>query len=151
MVTADSLQSACSQVEDFFANTMLVNYDKVIIDKSSCINNSNSEFIEILESYVEANRNILQRFVNEFSDTGFSTVKDLLQVECGYPSKLLHIITHFLDGFIGIDSSFYNIHEDSHWVSEEIKTAIRQNKGDFWIIRLDCYSDSPEKVSLVQA
>ncbi len=44
----------------------------------------------------------------------------------GYKSKMLHVITHFLDGFFGIDTFFYNLEEDSHWVSEELQKKIAE-------------------------
>ena len=42
--------------------------------------------------------------------------EDFHNIKQGYLSKTLHILSHFLDGFIGIDSYFYNLIDDSHWL-----------------------------------
>ncbi len=150
LVSADTFRNACTQVEEFFAITMLVRYDKIEIVREQCYAADDGNFSDILHNNIEANRQTLDKFITEFEKTGFKSVADLHRVECGYPSKVLHIITHFLDGFIGIDSTFYNLHEDSHWVSEAMKQEIMASPSSFWIIHLCCYSDAPEKVSLVQ-
>ncbi len=150
LVTAETFVNACAQVEEFFANTMLVRYDKIEIDTNRCYSAQDDQFGSVLHDNIKANRKTLRKFIAEFEKTGFSSVADLHLVECGYPSKLLHIITHFLDGFIGIDSTFYNLHEDSHWVSKITQQEIDESPSTYWLIHLRCYSDTPEKVSLVQ-
>lgn len=151
LVTADTFDNACTQVEEFFASTMLVRYDKIDIDRQLCYSAEDDNFDHILQNNIETNRKTLQKFINEFEKTGITAIAELHTVECGYPSKLLHIITHFLDGFIGIDSKFYNLHEDSHWVSETILQEITEKASSYWLIHINGYSETPEKVSLVQA
>jgi hypothetical protein len=63
-------------------------------------------------------------------------IEDLLALKPGYPSKVLHILTHMLDGFIGIDSAFYNLVEDSHWLSEPLRTTILRNPEGYWLVPL---------------
>ncbi len=150
LVTANTFENACAQVEEFFASTMLVQYDKIDIDREKSHFSEDERFSQILHENIAVNRKTLSKFITELEKTGFKSIKDLHTVECGYPSKLLHIITHFLDGFIGIDSTFYNLHEDSHWVSDTIQQEITEKALPYWIIHLQCYSETPEKVSLVQ-
>jgi hypothetical protein len=82
--------------------------------------------------------------------TGVSDILDLEALEHGYPSKLLHMLSHFLDGFVGIDSSFYNLIDDSHWLPEHTAANIRDNGEAYWLIHIDCYSATPEEASLLR-
>lgn len=150
LVSAKSYENACTQVQDFFDQTLLVRYDKITIRKSKSYSGKSQEFNEELSQSINANRKTLDRFIDEFAKTGFQKVADFKQVEYGYPSKLLHIITHFLDGFIGIDTTFYNLIDDSHWLPDHTQESIKKEPDHFWLIHLDGYSETPEKVSLVQ-
>lgn len=150
LVSASSIEKGCAQVRDFFLNSLLVRYDKIDIRTEKCHGGSDKDFQEALKNGIAANRKILSNFIDEFKKTGFQTVDDLITVEHGYPSKMLHIITHFIDGFIGIDSVFYNLIEDSHWISEQTTREIQANPKNFWLIHLDGYSETPEKVAIVQ-
>jgi len=151
LVSAPDFDSACSQVRDFFDSTLLVRYDKIDIRRQESFPATDDSFDEVLHQGIADNRGTLHRFIGEFEKTGFKNVDDLHRVECGYPSKLLHIITHFLDGFIGIDSKFYNLIDDSHWLSDDTAAAITETPEQYYVIQLDCFSQSPDKVSLVQA
>ncbi len=151
LVSAPDLQSACTQVEEFFDNTLLVRYDRIDIKRQQCYAGDDTAFMQVVEKGLETNAATLKKFIAEFEKTGFQSVKDLHTVECGYPSKLLHIITHFLDGFIGIDSAFYNLTDSSHQLSEQTRKNIEHAPHHYWAIRLDCFSETPDKVSLVQA
>lgn len=150
LVNAEDFAKASKQVEDFFDNTLLVRYDKIAVRRSQSYSAENNKFSAELERSLAANSARLDKFIDEFSKTGFQSINDFKAVKCGYPSKLLHIITHFLDGFIGIDTIFYNLIDDSHWLPSSTGEAIKENPSHFWLIHLDGYSETPEKVSLVQ-
>ena len=96
------------------------------------------------------NRDRVAALALELEQTGARTIADLKHVEHGYPSKILHVLTHFLDGFIGIDSHFYNLPDDSHWVNKVRADDIRANSSHYWLIHLDCYSATPEEASLLR-
>lgn len=115
LVFAQNKEQACLQVQKFFKNTLLVQYDAVDILKDECLAATETEFKDKLNEAISRNQETLQKFISEFEKTGFKTLADLQHVEHGYPSKMLHIITHFLDGFIGVDTAFYNLIDDSHW------------------------------------
>jgi hypothetical protein len=70
----------------------------------------------------------------ELQETGLGRAEDLLTLQQGYPSKLLHILTHMLDGFIGIDSVFYNLIEDSHWLSAPLRSTILHKPEHYWLV-----------------
>ncbi len=148
LVTAPSIENGIAQVEVFFINTLLVKYDKIDIDKEKCLRGDETAFQEVLDNSIKENRKTLAEFIKEFERTGISTVSNLNALKQGYPSKLLHIIAHFLDGFIGIDSVFYNLIEESHWVSDAMLQTIATNPENFQLIHLNGYSSSPDKVAL---
>lgn len=151
LVTGKDYTTASTQVQNFFDNSLLVQYDHIAIRAEKSRSAADAGFTKLLEEGLEANRITLEKFVNEFEKTGFQSVRDFLQIPCGYPSKLLHIITHFVDGFIGIDTHFYNLIDDSHWLPDNTAEAIADDPNQHWLIHLDGYSETPEKVSLVQA
>ena len=67
---------------------------------------------------------------------------DLNDMGQGYKSKILHTLTHFLDGFFGIDTCFYNLEEDSHWLSDGLAAEIKKYPKKFWLLRAKCSSKS---------
>ena len=136
------------QVLQFFDKTSLVGYDKIDIAHRS-VAAFESEFSSELGKAIEQNKRTLKRFVDELGTTGFDHRSDLLQVEQGYNSKILHIIAHFLDGFVGIDSAFYNLVDDSHWLSEETEKKISKYPDRFRLMFLKCYSLTPKRASLL--
>ncbi len=68
---------------------------------------------------------------------GVSLLNDLENMPQGYRTKMLHVITHLLDGFFGIDSYFYNLEEDSHQVSEELKKKMAGELTDYWLLPVE--------------
>lgn len=141
--------SACrNQVLSFFERTSLIHYDKIIIEEAS-LTGSDQIFAAELDRAILRNKKILQRFIDELASTGFETRSDLAGVAQGYHSKVLHIIAHFLDGFIGIDSAFYNMVDDSHWVSDETRNQIATTPERFQLLFLQGYSTSPAVASLL--
>ena len=56
----------------------------------------------------------------------------------GYESKVLHIITHLVDGFFGADTVFYNLEEDSHWLSDKLTDKIKEQPEKFWLLKIEC-------------
>jgi hypothetical protein len=61
----------------------------------------------------------------------------LSELPQGFRTKMLHVITHFLDGFFGIDTYFYNLEEDSHWVSEQARRRIREAPSDYRLLSVE--------------
>jgi len=146
----DDTRSCTHQVLQFFEQTSLVCYDKIVVDQVMGAA-SDTSFGSVLEAAIERNRRTLERFVSELGTTGFSRRTDLLSLHQGYHSKILHIIAHFLDGFIGIDSAFYNMVDDSHWVPDETGRRIAEEPERFSLLFLKCYSLTPREASLLHA
>ncbi len=150
LVSGISFASCRKQVTDFFDRTLLVRYDRFTTNEKKCIPGIDPSFLDHVERGIEDNKNIIKKLVKDLEGTGMETTSDLLHVEHGYPSKLLHIITHFLDGFIGIDTVFYNLIDDSHWIPEATTKDTETSPDNFWLIHINGFSETPEKAALVQ-
>jgi hypothetical protein len=121
----------------FFQKYQLVRYSVITLQESTSVSASNPEFHDRLEKAIRSNRRILHALIKELQIENIVTLDDLNELPQGYKTKMLHVITHFLDGFFGIDTYFYNLVEDSHWVSEEMQSRIVKNPSDFWLLSLD--------------
>lgn len=150
LATGDSFESCSYQVHKFFDLTSLVIYDCIQVIDDNCRCGRDSDFFNCLAEAEQKNRESVSSLLNDLQQTGVKTIEDLSTIELGYPSKVLHVLSHFLDGFIGIDSSFYNLIDDSHWVPETTREDIQDNLDKFWLIHIDCYSATPEEAGLLR-
>jgi hypothetical protein len=149
LVAGESFKSCRKQVRDFFARTELVRYDRISIDDNGSKSGSHQDFDRSVTEAIRKNRIILEGLAEDLKNAGVRTTTDLLTLPQGYPSKVLHILTHFLDGFIGTDSVFYNLVDDSHWLPEQTRQAISAAPDGYWLIPVDGFSDTPEKAALI--
>lgn len=117
LATGDSYLAAKSKVEHFLKKNLLVRYTTLLFDDGQAVDNLKEQFLSTIRWAEEQNRLTLQGLLTEFGDLGYESLSDLSRVSQGYESKLLHTITHLLDGFFGLDSFFYNLVEDSNWIS----------------------------------
>ena len=137
ILLAGSGFASCQQhVERFFARTMLLRYDRVLVPEEEAVNGANSRFRVRLEQGLAANRGVLAELLEQLKEEGFTTLDDLQGLEKGYLTKVLHTLAHLQDGFIGIDSRFYNLEKDSHGISRELLRKIAAAPGQFWILRV---------------
>lgn len=150
LVAGESFANCCDQVQRFFDLTSLVIYDCIQVIDDKCRSGLDRDFFEVVDAAEQKNRSTLNTLIDELKQTGAGSIDDLRQLEHGYPSKVLHVISHLLDGFIGIDSHFYNLPADSHWLSEEAKAAIRQDPANYWLIHIDCFSATPGEAGLLR-
>jgi hypothetical protein len=137
LVKGSGFEPCKEKVLLFFQRYQLVRFSAIRIDESRSISALNPGFQARLQEAIRANRTILQTLIKELQDEKVLTLDDLNELPQGYKTKLLHIITHFLDGFFGIDTHFYNFVEDSHWVSDGMLKMIGEIPSDFWLLRLD--------------
>lgn len=137
LVKGSGFEPCKANVLLFFQRYQLVRFSEITIDESRSISALNPGFQARLQEAIRANRTILQTLIKELQDEKVLTLDDLNELPQGYKTKLLHIITHFLDGFFGIDTHFYNFVEDSHWVSDGMLKMIGEIPSDFWLLRLD--------------
>ncbi len=125
------------KVLNFFQHYQLVRYFQTDILQNESLAASSPGFEDRLKKAIQKNREILRDLINELENENVHTMQDLAELPQGYKSKILHVITHFLDGFFGIDTYFYNLIEDSHWITRELKEAIKTSPSHYWLISIE--------------
>lgn len=130
LVTGADYSDARAKVEHFLKQNLLVRYTALVFDDEKALSNLTGQFSETIRWAEEQNKLTIQGLLTEFADLGYESVSDLSRLPQGYESKLLHTITHLLDGFFGLDSFFYNLNEDSNWIShsslKKMETCTRE-------------------------
>lgn len=134
-------EEAFRGVATFLERYQLLRYDRYLIDK--IIRASEESFFNELNRALEKNKKILENFISELQQEGFTTLSDLLTLPQGYLSKVFHLIAHLLDGFFGIDSYFFNLLEDSHWVSKPLLEEIKREADKFYLIKVKGIIEKP--------
>lgn len=128
---------SCRHVEGFLERTSLVHYDTVqVVAEESCPG-SDQRFFPWLDQGIAENRLVLDTLLGELLATGSKELTDLARLPQGFESKILHTIAHLADGFFGIDSRFYSLPEDSHWLSPTLRSEIKNSPDDFWLIKVN--------------
>ncbi len=134
LIRAANQEQAQHKVVHFLEHTELIRYEATTIHAASIMDGDNPAFWPELDQGVASNRTFAKGLIVELQETGVSSLADLQNLPQGYPSKVLHTLSHILDGFIGVDSAFYNLLEDSHWLSATLRDAISKAPGEFWLV-----------------
>lgn len=134
LATGSDGRTARSHVLHFLDQTTLVKYDRIHIVEEHILSAEKKKFWPGLEASILENRRVIAGFINELTECGVNRFDDIKNLEQGYQSKILHTIAHLLDGFFGIDSCFFNLIEDSHWLSPALKEKIMENPGQYWLV-----------------
>lgn len=150
LLTGESFAHCSEQVHKFFDLTSLVIYDCIEAVESQSCSSLDADFLDRIAAAEGHNRQMIQELIEELVQAGFTTTKDLLHMEQGYLSKTIHILSHFLDGFIGIDSYFYNLIDDSHWLSPTTDQAIHDETQHFWLLHVKCFATTTEEAGLLR-
>ena len=142
LVDGPDFDTCRQQVERFFARTILVKYDsvKVVAEKSS--NGTDPQFWKKLEAGTTGNRALAAELLTELKEAGLTDIDKLTTLPQGYASKTLHTMAHLLDGFFGVDSHFYNLNDDSHWLNEAQRNKIEQQPTSHWLIHVEASSET---------
>ena len=149
LAAGESCEESRTQVLHFFEKSSLVRYDKIVSRQNRSIPATDPNFSKDLAQAIERNREILAGFIKELDAANNQNLVEIGAITQGYQSKILHIIAHFLDGFIGIDSAFYNLVDDSHWLPEQTGVLIEEKPENHWLFFLDGYSMSPKEAALL--
>lgn len=136
LIAGSGYELCRQQVRRFFDRTMLLRYDEVLVIENESINGTDKSFQARILEGLAANHMALGELLANLEEEGFASLDDLQGLEKGYLSKILHTIAHLLDGFIGIDSRFYNLEEDSHTISRNLQQKITLSPGNYWILRV---------------
>lgn len=149
LVHGETFEHCKTQTLRFFDLTSLVVYDRIVISKEQSVSGLEPHFWSTLNNARDRNADIVAELINDLQQNGVITLQDVKKIELGYVSKTFHILSHFIDGFIGIDSHFYNLLEDSHGLREETAALIRQTSDEYWILHLDCFAAVPGEAGLL--
>ncbi len=150
LLEGDSYENCTQHVHKFFDLTSLVIYDCIEAseEKSSC--GLDAAFFDTVRKAEKKNHQTVQELVEELAKSGILNTYDFRRIEQGYQSKTLHVLSHLLDGFIGIDSYFYNLIDDSHWLPDNTVVEMQKRPSKYWLIHIDCFSATPEEVGLIR-
>jgi hypothetical protein len=137
----------------FFAKNSLVRYDTVTIVETESVNGEHPRFWERVEAGETANRMALANLLADLKAEGFQRLDDILQMGQGYQSKIFHTIAHLLDGFFGIDTSLYNLEDDSHWLSSERRQQIQSAPRTCWLLKVaaESHGPTPDRLHLLRS
>ncbi|MCK5228376.1 MAG: hypothetical protein KAK02_09225 [Desulfobulbaceae bacterium] len=151
LVAGPDFESCRNHVLQFFEKTQLLQYDNVTIDPDRSLQGTDPGFWLRIEEGLAAIQDLVKAQLEELKEAGCTSLDDLLHLEYGYPSKVLHIMTHLLDGFIGIDSVFYNLIEDSHDLSDTLQKKILQDLSLYWLLHVRGSAASPGTASFIHS
>jgi len=150
LLAGDSFEHCRSQVRKFFDLTSLVIYDCIEVNREHSVSGLDAVFFTQIRDCEEKNRQIVHGLLAEIKKSGVISFDQISTIEQGYVSKTFHVLSHFLDGFIGIDSYFYNLLDDSHWLPEKTEQLIQAKPEKYWLLHLDGYSATPEEASVLR-
>ncbi len=135
LVNGGEAADCCRRVESFLDRNILLRYQDVDIDPSLCVSGADPSFWPRVEDGIAANRECLRKMLADLEENGFGRTADFIDMDQGFISKTLHTVVHLLDGFIGIDSAFYNLADDSHWISQGREERIRKEAEKYHLVR----------------
>jgi hypothetical protein len=140
LVSGPDLTTCDHHVRLFFEKSQLVHYDSIEFDMSRCMNGADGRFEQLVEDGVAANRRVLSELLGKIKSEGIETLQDILTLPQGFQSKLLHTMSHLLDGFFGIDSKLYDIDEMSHWITDNRREQLKHSPETCWLMRVKAQS-----------
>lgn len=134
LVHAETAALAGRHVERYLDGNQLITYARFFVNEAEILAGTDPAFADVLERGLAANRAFGQRMLDHLHAEGVSRLDQLLDLEQGYVTKILHTLTHLVDGFIGIDSVFYNLVEDSHRLSGSLTETLQHDPGNYWLV-----------------
>ncbi len=137
LIKGKDFERCKTRVTEFFERYQLVRYSAININRDRSVSATDSAFSGRLSDALQKNRLILRDMIKELRSEGVSTLDDIEKLPQGHKSKLLHIACHFLDGFMGIDTYFFNLEEDSHWVSDKLRRKIESEPSEHWLLLIE--------------
>lgn len=134
LVRAKTTALAGRHVARYLDSNELISYTAFFVPEAEILAGSDPAFTAQLERGLAANRTFGRRMLDHLRAEGITELDQLLDLEQGYATKVLHTLTHLLDGFIGIDSMFYNLIEDSHGLSPSLAATLCANPEGCWLV-----------------
>lgn len=137
------LEKSSGHVLRFLDRTTLVHYDAVRVVADQSCSATDPRFWPWLEQGLADNHRVLTQLLGELRAAGTKEFNDLPAMPQGFQSKIFHTMAHLLDGFFGIDSQFYSLPEDSHWLGESLRKQIEASPEEFWLVTVVATLESP--------
>lgn len=137
LVRSATLEEGATLCLRFLETCELVAYVHAELLKDRTLAATEKAFFERVGAGVQENRAVLAELTEELATEGIRTISDLKDLLPGYQTKIVHTIAHILDGFFGIDSCFYNMVEESHWVSDHLKQEIAKESSRYWLVAVE--------------
>ena len=137
LVKGTDFETSRAKVLQFFERYQLVRYSQIAVLRDASLASDYPDFDDRLQKTILKNREIVRALIDEFQGEGINTLHDLSVLPQGYKTKMLHVITHILDGFFGIDTYFYNLEEDSHWISDNLLAKIHSGPSRYWLLTIE--------------
>jgi len=134
LVRSQSGELAGRHVKQYLRGNQLISYAEFFVRPEEILNGADALFWPTLAQGLAANDRFARRMLDHLKEEGVTTLEQLPDLQQGYVTKVLHTLTHLLDGFIGVDSVFYNLTEDSHRVSAGLREAIRSTPAVYWLV-----------------
>jgi hypothetical protein len=138
------LEKSSGHVLRFLDRTTLVQYDAVRVVAAESCSGADPRFWPWLEQGLADNQRVLTQLIGELRAAGTKEFSDLPAMPQGFQSKIFHTMAHLLDGLFGIDSQFYNLPEDSHWLGDNLRKQIEATPEDFWLVTVKATLESLE-------
>jgi len=138
------LAKSSAHVLRFLERTPLVQYDAVRVVEAESCSGADPRFWPLIEQGIADNRRVLTQLTGELRAAGTKEFSDLPTMPQGFQSKIFHTMAHLLDGFFGIDSQFYSLPEDSHWLGDSLRKQIAADPEDFWLVTVVATLESKE-------
>jgi len=132
-----NFEVAAERVRRFFARYQLVRYDDIAILRHRSMRADEPGFWARIEEAESANKHILDELIRPLEQEGFRSLAALRSLSPGYQSKMLHTIAHLLDGFFGVDSFFYHLEADSHWLTPAMRQEIEAAPANHWLLAVE--------------
>lgn len=134
LVEGPSLSECSDRISGFLESYELVRYGSFDIDRKESLPGTSEDFSRRLDDSIAENRRRLRTFIEELGEDGVTGLKDLMAMSEGYQSKTVHTIAHLLDGFFGIDSHFFNLADNSHWLPADRLRKITAAPADYFLV-----------------
>ena len=150
LVSGHNYEACCQQAYDFLKVSKVLEYEHLEVVEAESCSGGDRNFRRRLNAAIKKHRENISFLVNELNQIGFHLVNDIEHMEQGYPSKVLHILSHLLDGYICVDSRFYNLIDKSHQVPPTTVVSIRKSPERYWLIRVNGHLACDLETSMLQ-
>jgi len=137
LVNGDTLETCQNKTAHFLRTNQLAMPLKFDFLEKRIIRADESSFLQRINQGIMENKIVLRDFISELKKENFNQVEGLADIPQGYLSKTLHTIAHLLDGFFGIDAYFFNLVEDSYFISCTLFEKINNEPNFYYIISVE--------------